>query len=104
MASRPGKMPTTPVRRRISFFQAFLGVVGPDLVPDLAGEGGEGQQVVAGAVQMCCGLGKFASRACTTCRCWVCTEAAPGCSKIVRTRVATQGWRTWGTWVARFPE
>src|SRR5262249_60114135 len=32
--------------------QPLLGVVGPDLPPDLAGEGGEGEDVVAGVVQV----------------------------------------------------
>src|SRR5215813_3612347 len=32
--------------------QSLLGIVGPDLPPDLAGEGGEGQDVLAGLVQV----------------------------------------------------
>jgi hypothetical protein len=50
MASQSGKMPTTSVLLGISLFR--LGVVGPDLALDLAGEGGEGQDVVAGLVQV----------------------------------------------------
>ncbi len=39
--------------------QPFLRVVRPDLPPDLPREGGEGQQVVLGGVQVGCGLGEF---------------------------------------------
>ena len=53
MASRPGKMPTTSVRRRTSLFsRSCAGVVAPDLPPYLAGEGGEGQDVLAGVLEM----------------------------------------------------
>jgi hypothetical protein len=51
MASRPGKMPTTSVRLLISLFSRSW-VVGPDLPPDLAGEGGEREDVLAGVVQV----------------------------------------------------
>ena len=33
-------------------FRRSWGVVGPDLAPDLAGEGGEGQQVLAGLIKV----------------------------------------------------
>jgi hypothetical protein len=50
--SRPGKIPTTSVRRRISLFSRSLGVVRPDLAPDLVRIAGEGQQLLAGRLQM----------------------------------------------------
>ena len=34
------------------FVEAFLGIVGPDLAPDLLGECGERQQVRAGCIEM----------------------------------------------------
>ncbi|ODO45048.1 hypothetical protein A5M97_12980 [Streptococcus pneumoniae] len=39
--------------------EAFLGVVGPDLAPDLLGEGGERQQVGAGGVEVLGHRGEF---------------------------------------------
>jgi hypothetical protein len=39
------------------FVEPFLGVVGPDLAPDLFGERGECQQVRAGVLQMIGDLG-----------------------------------------------
>jgi hypothetical protein len=45
-------MPTTSVRRRHLLVHTFLGIVGPDLTPDLLREGGERQQVRAGILQM----------------------------------------------------
>ena len=39
--------------------QPLLRVVSPDLAPDLAGEGGEGQDVVPGLVQVGRGLRQF---------------------------------------------
>src|SRR5262249_2719883 len=48
--------------------------------------------------------GNLASRAVTTWWCWARTEAASGCSKMVLTRVDTQGWADLGTRVARFRE
>jgi hypothetical protein len=50
-ASRPGKMPTTSVRRRISRLSRW-GVAGPDLPPDRLREHGEGQDVGAGGIQV----------------------------------------------------
>jgi len=38
---------------------SFLRAVAPDLAPDLAGEDGEGEDVVAGAVQVLGGLGQL---------------------------------------------
>src|ERR1700685_1404298 len=49
--SRPGKIPPTSVRRLTSLFSRSW-VVGPDPPPDLAGEGGERQDVLAGVVEM----------------------------------------------------
>jgi hypothetical protein len=54
MASRVGQMPTTSVRLRISLFNRSRGFIAPHLAPDLAGEGGEGQDVVAGLLQVLC--------------------------------------------------
>ena len=45
--------------------------------------------------------GNFASSAVTTWACWARTEAASGCSKIVRTRVLTHGCADFGTLVSR---
>jgi hypothetical protein len=46
-------MPTTSVRRRTSLFSRSCDrVVAPDLPPDLAGERGERQDVLAGVVQV----------------------------------------------------
>src|SRR6266480_1450298 len=59
MASRPGKMPTTPVRLLYLFVRTFLWIVAPDLAPHLAGEGGEGEDVLACLVQVGCGLGEL---------------------------------------------
>ena len=42
-ASRLGKMPTTSVRRRSSLLSRSCGLLRPDLLPVLVGEGGEGQ-------------------------------------------------------------
>jgi len=47
-----GKMPTTPLRRRISGFEASAWVGGPDLTPDLFRERGEGQDVGVGVLQL----------------------------------------------------
>ena len=48
--------------------EPFLRVVRPDLAPDLAREGGERQDVVAGLVQMgSAACGSLASSAATTC-------------------------------------
>ena len=52
MAWRLGKIPTTSVRRRISRFSRLVGVVGPDLAPDLLGERGEGEHVGAGVLEV----------------------------------------------------
>jgi len=49
-------MPTTSVRAADLLVQPLLRVVAPDLAPDLAGEGGERQDVVAGLVQVRGGL------------------------------------------------
>jgi hypothetical protein len=74
MASRPGKMPTMSVRRLTSLFSRSW-VVGPDLPPDLAGEGGEREDVVAGVVEVRGGLRQsLASSASTTWACWARTE------------------------------
>jgi hypothetical protein len=40
--------------------QAFLGVVGPDLLPDFAGEGGEGEEIFAGGFEVPGALGSEA--------------------------------------------
>ena len=50
--ARSGKIPTTSVRRRISLFRRSCGLLDQIWLPDLAREGGEGQQVVAGVVQV----------------------------------------------------
>ena len=52
MASRPGKMPTTVGPPANFLIEALLRVVGPDLAPDLAGERGERQDVLAGVIEM----------------------------------------------------
>ena len=39
--------------------EPFLGIVGPDLAPDLLGERGERQQVGSGLLQMVGNLGEF---------------------------------------------
>jgi hypothetical protein len=41
------------------FIQALLGIIAPDLAPDLAGEGGERQDVLACLVQVGGGLREF---------------------------------------------
>jgi hypothetical protein len=63
MASRPGKMPTTSVRRRSSRLSRS-GVGAPDLAPDLAGHGGEGEQVVTRLGQVRGGSGELAVQGC----------------------------------------
>jgi len=52
VALRSGKIPTTSVRRRISRLRRSLGLLDPDLAPDLFGEGGEGEDVGAGGVEV----------------------------------------------------
>lgn len=59
MASRPGEDPHDVGPAADLLVEAFLGVVGPDLAPDLAGEGGEGQQVLAGLIQVRGGCGEL---------------------------------------------
>src|SRR4051812_42258886 len=58
-ASRSGKMPTTSVRRRISRLRRSLGLKLGDLAPDLLGEGGEGQHVGAGGLEVLGDLRQF---------------------------------------------
>ncbi|MFC5801350.1 hypothetical protein ACFPWT_12155 [Streptomyces formicae] len=71
--------------------QLLLRIVQPDPSRDLAGEGGEGQQVVLGGIEVLGGLRNFASRASGTCRTWERTASVPGCSKTVRSSVAIHG-------------
>ena len=73
-----------------------------DLPPDLAGEGGERQDVVAGLVQMGGGgLGVGLERGDDLGALGAWTEAGSGCSNMVRTRVETHGWAVLGTRVSR---
>jgi hypothetical protein len=41
------------------FVESFLGIVGPDLAPDLFGERGERQQIRAGVLEVLGDLGEF---------------------------------------------
>ncbi|GGQ39074.1 hypothetical protein GCM10010266_72940 [Streptomyces griseomycini] len=82
--------------------QPLLRIVRPDLPPDLPREGGEGQQVVLAASKWAAVLGNLASSASRTCRIWAWTASVSGCSKTVRSRVATQGWADFGTWLSKF--
>ena len=101
MASRPGKIPTTLVCAADLLVQPLLRIVAPDLPPHLAGERGEGQDVLAGVIEMGAAAGNLASSAATTWACWARTEAGSGCSKMVRTRAGTHGWADFGTRVSR---
>lgn len=52
-------MPTTSVRRRISRLRRSLGLIGPDLAPDLAAEGGEREHVGASGVEVVGHIGEL---------------------------------------------
>jgi hypothetical protein len=52
-------MPTTSGAAPDFFVEPLLGVVGPDLTPDLLGEGGKRQQVAAGRIQVFGHLGQL---------------------------------------------
>src|SRR6266516_4737535 len=78
--------------------EAFLGVVGPDLAPDLAGKAAKASRSSRASPRWAAACGNFASSAAATWACWARTEAASGCSKMVRTKVATTAGRTWGPW------
>ena len=70
--------------------QPFLRVVRPDLPPDLPRVAGEGQQLVAGVVEVRGRVaGTWPSSASTTRSYCARTASASACSKIVRTWVAT---------------
>jgi hypothetical protein len=60
-ASRSGKMSTTSVRRRTSRLNVRGGVA-PDLSPHLRGEGGEGQYVGAGGLEVFGQAGQLVSQ------------------------------------------
>jgi len=81
--------------------EPFLRVAGPDLAPYLTREAGKGQDVVPGLVPVGGGPGSLASGAETAWACRARTEAAPGCSKMARTRVDAQGWADFGTLASR---
>jgi len=83
------------------FVQSFLGIVGPDLTPQLAGIRGEGQQVVRVGSRCSAASEYLSARAVTTRSNWACTAAASAWSKMVRTWVATGGWAELGTRVSR---
>jgi hypothetical protein len=60
--------------------ESFLRVVGPDLPPDGLGEGGEGQDVGAGSIQVRGYLRSLPPRASRTRPNWACTDSASGWS------------------------
>ena len=55
-------MPTTSGPAADLAVEPLLGVVGPDLPPDLAGEGGEGEHVGPGGVEVVGDGGQLASQ------------------------------------------
>jgi hypothetical protein len=72
--------------------QPFLRVVAPDLPPDLAGKVLKARMSSRAASKCAAAAGSLASGAATIWACRARTEAASGCSKMVRTRVDTHGW------------
>jgi hypothetical protein len=69
--------------------EPFLGVVRADLLPVLLGGGGERQQVGAGVDQQLGGGREPAGQLVGDPTCCSQTWVASGCSKMLRTRVAT---------------
>ena len=101
MASREGKMPTTSVRRRISLFSRSWGLLDQIWRQISRGKAVNARMSSRASSRCVAAAGNLASSAVTTWACWARTEAASGCSKMVRTRVDTQGWADLGTLVAR---
>jgi hypothetical protein len=93
-AGHLGAPPDLPV-------EPLLGVVRPDLPPDLAREGTEGQQFALGGGQMLGRGWELGLERLDEAGNWAATWSASGWSKTVRSRVSTHGWAILGTLVAR---
>ena len=81
--------------------EPLLGVVGPDLAPVLLREPGEREHVGRGLGEWVAASGNRSVSCSTTRACWAQTDVASGCSKIVRTSVATIDCADFGTRVSR---
>ena len=100
MASRPGFADHVGVVADL-LVEAFLGVVAQICRQISCGKAVNARMSSRASSRWVAACGNFASSAVTTWVCWACTEVASGCSKMVRTRVATHGWADSGTLVAR---
>ena len=83
------------------FVQPFLGVVRPDLPPVFFREAGEREDIAGGVGEMRSSVGDRSSWS-TIRECWAVADFASGCTKIVRTNVATIACALLGTFVSRF--
>jgi hypothetical protein len=101
MAPRSGKVPTTSVRRLISLFRAFLEVVGPDLLPHVPGEGGEGEEVFAGGFEVLGGLGVLLVQPGDGGGHLLADGGCVGLFEDGPQQVVTHGWADLGTWDSR---
>jgi hypothetical protein len=101
MASRPGKMPTTSVRRRTSLFSRSWGLLDQICRQTSRGKAVNARMSSRASSRWAAACGSLASSAATTWACWARTQAGSGCSKMVRTRVETHGWAVLGTRVSR---
>ena len=82
--------------------EAFVGVVGPDLPPDLLRERGEGEQVGAAWSRWSATSGSLSARASTMRSNWACTDAASGWSYTECSRALTHPQLDFGVRAIRF--
>ncbi len=96
-----GEDPDTSVRRRISLFSRSCGLLLQICRQTSRGKAVNARMSSRASSRWAAAVGSLASSAATTWACWARTEAGPGCSKMVRTRVETHGWAVLGTRVSR---
>ncbi|EST35488.1 hypothetical protein M878_05355 [Streptomyces roseochromogenus subsp. oscitans DS 12.976] len=101
-AVRSGKMPTTSVRRRISLFSRSCGLFDQICRQISRGKAVKASTSCWAASKWAAALGNLAPSASRTCRICAWTASVSGCSKTVRSSVATQGWADFGTWLSKF--
>ena len=88
--SRSGKMPTTSVGADLAV-EPLVGVVRPDLAPERLGERGEGQDLLAGGLEVGEGLGELVLEGLQDAVELGVHGLGVGWSKTVLSRVLTQG-------------
>ena len=82
--------------------EPFLGVVRPDLAPDLLGERGERQQVRAGLLEVGGDLRELVSQRTDDPIYWAATDSASGWSNTECSSVRTHGHDAFGVIAIRF--